>query len=261
VRPFKSHDGTDVRELAPYQKAIWGDRFRRHKIRHYIHGPGVGLSRLLLMEALNVVLTSGRRTSALVLVADQFEAQRRRNELAEMIEGSKYSKYMVPPAKWTDRMVTHAAFSRAGILLRSPEGGTDSEVSGISFESVIGFSASSVNVHHVLVLDVMESDFASDDIHWGMANALSTTLLTRGKVVVAVIPRHPYYRLAERVPGINEIEPGELYREGNDLVRRIPMSIAIDAGVIPGNESTQAEMRRLEKSVRDARYPVGVREY
>lgn len=261
MKKFKGHDGADVREFAPYQRAIWADRFRRHRVRHYIRAPGVGLSRLLLMEALNVVLTSRRRADALVLVADQFEAQRRRNELAEMIEGSEYSEYMVPGGEWTDRMRTHAPYSKAGIVLRSPADASDDQARGISFESVISLSPTSVNMHHVLVLDAMESSFTQGDIRMGMTSAHSTTLLTRGKIVVAVIPRYPYYRLAERVPKINEIEPGELYRREDEIVRRIPMSIAIDAGIIRGNETTQAEMRRMDRSVRNAVYPVDAGEY
>jgi len=260
MKKFKRHDGTDVREFAPYQRAVWADRFRRHRVRHYVRGPGTGLSRILLMEALNVVLTSRRWADALVLVADQFEAQRRRNELAEMIEGSEYSGYMVPGGEWTDRMRTHAPYSKAGIVLRSPGDASDEQARGISFESVISLSPTSVNMHHVLVLDAMESGFAQGDICMGMASANSTTLLTGGRIVVAMIPRYPYYRLAERLPRINEIEPGELYRRKDEIVRRIPMSIAIDAGIIEGDETTQAEMRRLDKSVRDAVYPVDARE-
>lgn len=261
MKKFKRHDGTDVKEFAPYQRAVWADRFRKHRVRHYIRGPGVGLSRLLLMEALNVVLTSRWRADALVLVSDQFEAQRRRNELAEMIEGSVYSEYMVPGGEWTDRMRTHAPYSKAGIVLRAPGDASDGQARGISFESVISLSPTSVNMRHVLVLDAMESRFTQDDIRMGMTSAHSTTILTGGKIVVAAIPRYPYYRLAERMPNINETEPGELYRREDEIVRRIPMSIAIDAGIIKGNETTQAEMRRLDKSVRDAVYPVGAREY
>lgn len=255
-RPFKRYDGTPVREFAPYQVDIWNDRFRDCHQRDYVRSPGTGLSRLLLLEALNVVLASGRRTDVLVIVADQFAAQRRRDELVEMLEGSAYSGCLVRPDERVDDLETSAPYHRFGVAVRPP-GMPNDEVCGLAFESVIGFSASSVNIHHVLILDAMESAFPADRISWGLANAHSTTVLTRGRVVVAMVPRHPYYRLIERFPSINDLEPGALCEKGGALVRRIPTSLAVDAGIVERRDDNREEVELMGKDVRDAKYPVG----
>jgi len=254
-KPFRRHDGTPVREFAPYQAAIWNDRFGEYYQRNYIRSPGVGLAKLLLLEALNVVLTSERRTEVLVVVADQFAAQRRRDELIEMLEGSTYSSCLVRPEEWTDDLQTHATIQRFGVVVRPPGVDDVKKACGLRFESVIGFDASSVNMHHVLVLDAMESGFPQDKISWGLANAHSTTLLTRGKMVVAMVPRHPYYNLLARFPDINNVEPGAPYEKNDALVRRIPTSLAVDAGIIERRDDNISEIELMGRAVRDAKYP------
>lgn len=253
-RPFRRYDGAPVREFAPYQVAIWDDRFGGYYQRNYIRSPGVGLTKLLLLEALNVVLASGRRTEVLVVVADQFTAQKRRDELVEMLEGSTYSECLLDPDDWTQDMRAQAMLHRFGVVIRPP-GATDNNVCGLSFESVIGFDASSVNMHHILVLDAMESTFPADKISWGMANASSTKLLTGGKMVVAMVPRHPYYNLLARFPDINDVEPGVPYERNEALVRRIPTSLAVDAGIIERRDDNLSEIALMGKAVRDAKYP------
>ena len=59
----------------------------------------------------------------------------------------------------------------------------------------------------------------------------------------------------ERMPEINDLEPGELHTSDGEAVRRIPMSIAIDAGIIDRSYACQVEMRLLDKSIRDAKCP------
>lgn len=254
-KPFKSYDGAPVKEFAPYQVAIWNDRFGGYHQRNYVRSPGAGLTKLLLLEALNVILSSGRRTEVLVIVADQFTAQRRRDELVEMLEGSTYSGCLVDPDDWSQDMRAQAMLHRFGVVVRPP-GAPDKNVCGLSFESVIGFDASSVNMHHVLVLDAMESAFPKDKISWGLANASSTTVLTRGRMVVAMVPRHPYYNLHRRFPNVNGVEPGSLYERNGALVRRIPTSLAVDAGIIQRRDDN-TEMELMGREVRDAKYPEG----
>jgi len=254
-RPFRRYDGAPVREFAPYQVAIWNDRFGEHRQRNYVRSPGVGLTGLLLLEALNVALTSEQRTDALVVVADQFTAQRRRDELVRMLEDSDYSACLVRSEDQTADMRTQAMNRRFGIVVLPPRAPSDREACGITVESVIGFSASSTNMHHVLVLDAMESAFPGDRISWGLANAISTTMLTRGKMVVAMVPRPPYYNLLGRLPDINGIEPGALYERDGALARRIPTSIAVDAGVIERRDDNAEETMLMGRAIRDARYP------
>lgn len=254
-RPFKRYDGSHVKEFAPYQAAIWRDRFTGSRDRNYVRSPGVGLTKLLLLEALNVVLGSDQRTDILVVAADQFTAQRRRDELVDMLEGSAYSGCLVRREELTHEMRTGAPYRRFGVAVRPPHTSLDSKVCGLTFESVIGFSASSLNMHHVLVLDAMESSFPVDRIGRGLANALSTTLLTRGRMVVAMVPRHPYYRLIERFPNINGVEPGALYERNGALARRIPTSLAIDAGVLERRDDNAEEVSLMGRAIRDATYP------
>ena len=255
LKPFKRRDGGDVREFAPYQVSVWNDRFEGYRIRHYIKSPGVGLSGLLLMEALNIALASKDAADTLVLVADQFTAQKRRDEVVGMLEASPYSGCLVRNGELTGEMGTHAMSSRTGIVLRSPNDRSDGQVRGISFESMVSLDASSADMGHVLVLDAMESDFPMERIAWGMSNVRATLLSSRGTMVVAMVPRAPYYGLHERMPAINDLEPGELYRDNGEAVRRIPMSIAIDAGIIDRSDECQVEMRLLDKSIRDAKCP------
>jgi len=256
MRPFRRFDGSPVKELAPYQDDVWNDRFRDQRSRYYIKGPGVGISKLLLMETLNVILANERRIDALVLVASRREARRRRDEVLDMIEGSKYSGCLVRRHEYTNRMGTHAAHEGTGIVLRPPGDALGEQASGITFRSAVGFVSSSINMHHVLVLDAMESGFPTEAISMGMAHALTSTMLTGGKMVVAMTPRAPFYRLGERMPGINDTEPGEALQAGEELARRIPMSIAADAGIIERSAESRAEMRLLDKDIRDAKYPM-----
>lgn len=254
-RPFKRYDGLPVTEFAPYQAAIWGDRFAGAPERFYVRSPGVGLTRLLLLEALNVALASRRQTDILIVVADQFTAQRRRDELVGMLEGSSYSACLVRPEEWTDELETQAAYHRFGVVVRPPGVADYRKACGLSVESVIGFDASSVNMRHVLVLDAAESAFPADKVRLGLINARSTRLLTRGSMVVAMAPRRQPYDMLRRFPGINEAEPGALYEKNGSLARRIPTSIAVDAGVIERRDDSTEEMRLMGRNVRDAKCP------
>jgi len=256
-RPFRRYDGLPVTEFAPYQVAIWNDRFAGAHDRSYIRSPGVGLTRLLLLEALNVALASGRQADVLVVVADQFTAQRRRDELVEMLEGSSYSRCLVRPEGWTDELGTHAAYSRFGVVVRPP-GVTDSKKAcGVSVESVIGFDASSVNMHHVIVLDATESAFPEEKVRVGLLNARSTRILTKGSMVATMVPHRADRGLLRRFPGINSAEPGAVYEKNGSLARRIPTSIAIDAGVIERRDDNIAEVELMGRPVRDAKLPQG----
>jgi len=254
-QPFRRYDGEPVREFAPYQAAIWKDRLVDHRWRHYIRSPGVGLTGLLLLEVLNVILTSEQRTDALVVVADQFTAQKRRNELVRMLEGSDYSGCLVRPKDQTVDMRTQAMNRRFGVVVLPPRAPSDREACGITVESVIGFSASSTNMNHVLVLDAMESRFPEDRISWGLANAGITTMLTGGNVVMAMVPRYPHSNLLKRFPGINGMEPGALYEGDGSVVRRIPTSLAVDAGVMERRDDNIEETMLMGRAIRDAKYP------
>ena len=75
------------------------------------------------------------------------------------------------------------------------------------------------------------------------------------RFVVTMVLRSLYYGINERMPEINDLEPGELHTSDGEAVRRIPMSIAIDAGIIDRSYACQVEMRLLDKSIRDAKCP------
>jgi len=253
--PLRKHDGTVVGEFAPYQVSVWNDRFAGYRLRHYVRGPGVGLTGILLMESLNMALASKGAIDILVLVADQFAAQKRRDEMVKMIEGSAYSACLVRNGEASQKMRTYALSSRAGVALRAPHDRSDAQVRGISFESIVCFDARSMSMDHVLVLDAMESDFPAERIAAGLSSARTPLLSTGGTMVVAMIPRASYYGLGKRMPKINDLEPGELHVSDGEAVRRIPMSVAIDAGIIGRSDACRVEMRLLDKPIRDAKIP------
>lgn len=242
-------------ESLPRTRRTYGTTGLRGITSGTVRSPGVGLTKLLLLEALNVILTSELPTEVLVVVADQFTAQRRREEVVGMLEGSEYSGHLVRPEEWGEDLGTQARYRRFGAVVRPPGMDGEGEACGLSFESVIGLDASSANMHHVLVLDAMESAFPEDRISWGLANAMSTRLLTGVRMVVAMVPRHPYYRLIERFPGINGLEPGAPLERDGELVRRIPTSLAVDAGIIGRRDDNDEEMELMGRAVRDAKYP------
>ena len=258
LRPFKKYHGEGITRFAPYQVDIWNDRFAGCRTRHYIRSPGVGMTGLLLMETLNIVLTRETPINALVLASDRRAACRLRSRMQSMVEDSEYAKYLVGTKDESVDMTSQARRGTTRILLRDPRDTSDECVRSILFDSVVSFDPSSISRGHVLMLDVMESRFDPDVVERAMARVGSVLVMTKGTMVVAMVPRRPYYGLMERFPGINDLGPGEKSVVGDELVRRVPMSIAIDADVIEGCEGNLQEMKLMDKSVRDARYPVGM---